>query len=141
MIVSFTGSRSFEDRELVEKVLRRLVRRYGPLMEVRVGDARGADTFVAHEATRWGIWPGIEICHWPPQGATRQEKWLAAHERNIRVVDGSVKNPGQADRLVAFFADGPKSPGTTDCINIALERGIPVDEYHDGRWTVHAGRE
>jgi hypothetical protein len=115
--------------------MRRLVRKHSSLMTVRVGDARGLDLLVAQEATRWGIWPQQEVCHWPPAGATRQERWLAAHERNERVIGGSVKNPGQADRLVAFFAPGKRSPGTSDCITIARERGLPVDVYHEGRWT------
>lgn len=134
VIVAFTGSRTFDDRALVEKVLRRLVAKH-PRMEVRVGDALGLDFLVSTESTRWGIWPKVEICHWPPAGAARYDRWLAAHERNMRVVDGSAEHPGQADRLVAFFAPGQRSPGTSDCISIARGRGVPVDVYHEGRWT------
>lgn len=127
-LVAFSGSRTFDDQALVEKVMRRLVRRYGPRMRVRVGDARGLDFIAGKEATRWGIWPDQQICHWPPPGATRQERWMAAHERNERVVQG-------ANLLIAFFSPGKRSPGTSDAIKIAQEHGIPVHVYHEGGWS------
>ena len=126
-LIAFSGSRTFKDRGLVEEVMRRLVKRY-PACLIRVGDARnGLDPMVANEATRWGKWPDVQECYWPPWPSTKQQRWEAAHERNGRVIQ-------DADLLVAFYAPGPKSSGTTDAIKQARQRGIPVHVYHEGRW-------
>lgn len=125
--VAFSGSRTFTDRALVEKVLRRVVRQL-PHVEVHVGDADGLDFLVATEGLRWGKFPIVHVCHWPPNPSTKQERWQAAHERNQRVVAGAVK-------LYAFFSPGPRSPGTSDAIKIATEAGIPVHIYHEGVWS------
>ena len=132
---AFTGSRDFTDRALVERVIRRLVKRHhGPGMVIRVGDAkRGLDPMVAHESTRWGIWPDVQKCHWPPNPSTKQERWMAAHERNGRVVLGENRDD-PAVGLVAFFAPGERSPGTSDCIDQARAVGVPVYIYQEGRW-------
>lgn len=134
IVIAFSGSRTFDDRQLVERIFRRLAAFPKP-KRTRVGDARGFDELVTAESTRWGSWPEVEACHWPPAGATRAERWAAAHERNIRVVLGSPEHPGRAERLVAAFAPGPRSPGTSDAIAIALDAGIRVDVYHEGRWS------
>lgn len=124
-VIAFSGSRDFADRVLIEKVMRRIVRRY-PYCRIRIGDARGLDLLVGHEATRWGKWPEQEVCDWPPAGSSRQERWIAAHERNGRVVNGSERYPGRAHRLIAFFAPGPRSPGTSDAIAQAKAAGVPI---------------
>ena len=135
-IYAFSGSREFRDRKMVIDVLRGLLRRHGPRMRVRVGDARrGLDQLVIAESRRLGIVPWVEICYWPPKGAPKHEKWQAAHERNERVVIGSPVYPGRANALWAFFAPGPRSPGTSDAVKIALAEGVPTKVYHSGRWT------
>ena len=133
-VIAFSGSRDFADEELVEKVVRAIVKRY-PSCRIRIGDARGLDYLVGREATRWGKWPEQEKCHWPPPGSTRQERWMAAHERNRRVIHGSPAHPGLATRLVALFAPGQRSPGTSDAISQAEEAGVPIDVYHEGKWS------
>lgn len=133
-MIAFSGSRDFDAPELVERVVRRIVKRW-PTCRIRVGDARGLDFLVGKEATRWGKWPEVERCYWPPAGSSKAEKWAAAHERNGRVVAGSEENPGRAERLVALFAPGARSPGTSDAIAQAKTLGIPIDVYHGGRWT------
>jgi hypothetical protein len=134
-IFAFSGSRGFTERRVVVKVLRGLLQRYGPRMRVRVGDADGLDRIVREEASRMGIMPWVEICWWPPKGATKREKWLAAHDRNLRVVVGSARNPGWPQELWAFFAPGPRSPGTSDAVQIALDEHVVVKTYHSGQWT------
>ena len=126
-IVAFSGSRTFSDRALVEKVLRKVVAQL-PHAVVSVGDADGLDFLVATEGLRWGKFPKVHVCHWPPSGATKQERWMAAHERNGRVVAGAVK-------LYAFFSPGARSPGTSDAIAQAKAAGIPVHVYHEGAWS------
>lgn len=126
-LVAFSGSRKFTDRELVNHVFDRLYLRW-PKMLVRVGDAKaGLDVMAAEEATRRGIPLDVQECYWPPWPSTKQERWEAAHERNGRVIQ-------DADLLVAFYADGAKSSGTTDAITQAKKRGIVVYTYHEGRW-------
>lgn len=139
MRVAFTGSREFgkrpDERAVAKRVAERLFSqrdRFGaPFVTVSVGDARGADAMVAALARSYGLREGsgltVENCDWPPEGASRQERWMAAHERNGRVVRS-------ADALVAFFAHGKPSPGTTDCINQARRLGIPVYIWHEGHW-------
>jgi hypothetical protein len=130
-MIAFTGSREFTDVYFVERVMRRVVKRW-PHCIIRVGDAkRGVDFMVGHQATRWGKWPDVQECHWPPSPSTKQQRWQAAHERNGRVIR-------DADRLIAIYAPGPKSPGTTDCVDQAIAKGIPVDIYHEGHWE-HVG--
>ena len=131
--VAFSGSRGFDEPRIVAWTIRRLVNQHpsspaGAGLVIQVGDCpTGADPLVAKEATRWGIWPDVKVCYWPPEGATKRERWLAAHERNGRVVAG-------ADRLIAFFAPGPLTPGTSDAVAQAQHLGIPVYAYHEGRW-------
>lgn len=135
-VYAFSGSRAFSDRQLVVKVLRGLLRQHGPRMRVRVGDApTGLDKLVREEARRLGIAPWVEICYWPPKGATKRERWLAAHERNLRVVIGSSRHPGWPQELWAFFAPGPRSPGTSDAVKIAIAEHVITKVYHSGRWT------
>lgn len=51
-----------------------------------------------------------------------------AHRRNQQIVD-------RADVIVAVFAPGPRSPGTTNTLTKAKAKGIPSYVYHNGRWT------
>lgn len=126
-LIAFSGSRKFRDHALVEKVMRRLVARW-PHCLIRVGDAKdGLDPMAAKEATRWGKWPDVQECYWPPWPSTKAQRWDAAHERNGRVIQ-------DAHLLVAFYADGAKTSGTTDAITQAKKRGIVVYTYYEGRW-------
>ena len=50
-----------------------------------------------------------------------------AKARNTRLVE-------KADMLVAVFAPGPRSPGTSDTLRKAIAKPIPVHVYHEGRW-------
>ena len=126
-LIAFSGSRTFTDRPMIEELMRRLVKRW-PHCLIRVGDAkRGVDWFVAHEATRWGKWPDVQECYWPPEPATKRMRWEAAHERNGRVIEG-------ADFLIAIFAPGERTSGTSDAVKQARARHMPVYIYHEGRW-------
>lgn len=140
-VAAFSGSRGFTDARIVERAFRRLVAAHPSLprdaehpkgqpgLVIRVGDARGLDAIVAHEAPRWGIWPDVQVCHWPDSRDGR-DRWQAAHERNFRVVVG----PPMANVLIAFYAPGAKSPGTSDAIEVAERHNVPIHVYHEGRW-------
>lgn len=51
----------------------------------------------------------------------------AGSNRNKRMI-------ADADKLIAIFADGPKSPGTSNAVMWANKKGIPVFAYHEGNW-------
>jgi hypothetical protein len=53
----------------------------------------------------------------------------AGHQRNQRMID-------ESDALVAIFAAGPRTPGTSDAVKCAEKKGIPVYIYHEGVWDV-----
>ena len=126
-LIAFSGSRKFTEQRVVEETMRRLVRRW-PHCIIRVGDARrGLDPMAAKEATRWGKWPDVQECYWPPEPATKRMRWEAAHERNGRVIQ-------DAAFLIAFYSPDERTSGTTDCIKQARERGIPVYIYQAGKW-------
>lgn len=126
-LIAFSGSRKFTDAALVEHVFDRLLLRWRWML-VRVGDAKaGLDPMVAQEATRRGISLDVQECWWPPWPSTKAQRWEAAHERNGRVIQ-------DADLLVAFYADGAKTSGTTDAITQAKKRGIVVYVYHERHW-------
>lgn len=136
-VVAFSGSRTFDEPLVVEKLFRRLVRRFDGGFRVRVGDAkRGLDQLVPKESLRWGKWPDVQVCHWPPHPSTRQQRWLAAHERNERVLLGGNRDD-RAVILVAFYGPGPASPGTSDCLDQAHQLSIPSLVYHEGRWVMN----
>jgi hypothetical protein len=130
-LIAFSGSRKFRDRALVEKVMDRLILRW-PECLIRVGDARdGLDPMVAESAISHGKVPDVQECYWPPWPSTKAQRAEAANERNGRVVQ-------DADCLIAFFAPGPKSNGTSNAIRQAKRRGIVVYVYHEGHWSIIA---
>jgi hypothetical protein len=98
--------------------------------EINVGDApSGVDRCVAE------VWDGAEWTEAYPFGAVRpyearwqQEGRRAGHNRNAWMVS-------ESDALVALFADGPPTPGTSNAVEAARRKGIPVVQYHEGRWT------
>ena len=131
MIIAFSGSRDFDDAALVDKVLRRLEELHGHELVIQVGDALGLDLIVADwcsaNLARHQWWK--MTCHWPPRGASKQEQWMAAHERNARVVAGAVE-------LLAFYGPHGVTSGTRDAVDQARENGVLVRIYNqfDRRW-------
>lgn len=128
-LIAFSGSRKFRDAELVKRVMDRLVQRW-PECLIRVGDARdGLDPMVAQLAVSHGKVPDVQECYWPPWPSTKWQRAEAANERNSRVVQ-------DADCLIAFYAPGPKSNGTTNAVTQAKRRGIVVYVYHESQWQI-----
>lgn len=130
--VAFSGSRDFTGVIAVLDLLRKL-NAEGPF-EIAVGDAKaGLD---AHLRTLCEFQPlpnlerwTVEVCHWPRDPSTKQQRWAAAHERNGRVVR-------DADVLFAFYGVDGATPGTTDAIGWAKELEIEYHVYHQHlhRW-------
>lgn len=120
MNVAISGSRTFTDSALVERVIARLLERGDFII---IGDApSGVDKFVhdyflAHPLNDWRR----ERADWKRWGG------YAGHERNGRMIF-------DAEMLVAFFSIGEPTPGTFDCVRQALAKSITVYAYHEGDW-------
>jgi len=126
MNVAISGSRTFRDRGFVERIIDRLMERGDFIL---YGDApEGVDLFVDDYCVNAGIDDArIYKAHWKTFGKG------AGHERNARMIE-------DADMLIAVFAQGPRTPGTSNACRLALARGLPVHIFHEGVWTLdHAG--
>jgi hypothetical protein len=126
--VAISGSRGFPDRDLVERVLERLIERQAYVLigcgrtrnEVRCTE--GVDKW-AHEYLR-----RADPRTWDPVYA----EWDLWGKRA-----GMIRNElmiHNADELIAFLAPGPPTPGTSNAIERAQRKGIPMHVYHEGRW-------
>jgi hypothetical protein len=112
--------------DLVERVMRRLLETG---KQINVGDApSGVDRHVAE------IWDGAEWTEAYPSDyvKTYEARWeiegrRAGHNRNAWMIS-------ESDELVALFADGPLTPGTSDAVECARRKGIPIHAYHEGHW-------
>lgn len=94
------------------------------------GGARGADT-LAKDAC---VVLGVKILELKPAGG-REPFWVRAQARNQKIVNKVAKTKGQ---VVALFAPGPRSPGTSDTIERAKAAGLKtfIHEWVEGqpRW-------
>lgn len=138
MIFAISGSRGpdpdrgrptgWTDILVVEQVLMRLHDR-PDVDRVNVGDAPSGVDYMVHECfesmeyfeDRPSDWLRIYEARWEIEG-TR-----AGHNRNTWMVS-------ESDALIALFADGPRTPGTSNAVENARRKGIPVYIYHEGRW-------
>jgi hypothetical protein len=122
MVVAIVGSRAFADRGLMLRVVAGLREEFGEALEVISGGAPGADTLAIEAAMTLGV-REREILPDEARWADR------AHSlRNQALADA-------ADLVVAFFAPGPRSPGTSETLRMAAARGIPARVFHDGHWS------
>ena len=122
MVVAIVGSRDFRDRALMLRAVRGLREEFGETLEVISGGAAGADTLAIEAAMLLGIREREILpdeARWPADAHSRRNQSLA----------------DAADLVVAFFAPGPRTPGTSETLRMAAARGIPTRVFHDGRWT------
>lgn len=125
MNVAISGSRGFIDHRLVEGVVERVLERGD---RVLVGDSVfGVDRFVREYLTdyevprdRWTVYEAV----WRTEGRFDP---AGGHKRNAVMV-------GDADELIALFAPGPRSPGTSNAVACAERKDIPVHVYENGEW-------
>lgn len=87
------------------------------------GGASGADSLAKTACDELHI----KCVVYPPKPGP-EPFWQRAKTRNQKIVDRS-------DMLIAVFAPGPRSPGTSDTIERALTKGIPLHVWHEGRWS------
>lgn len=86
------------------------------------GGADGADHLAELAATALGVKAKI----FKPEGGSEPFA-VRAKARNQRIVD-------HADMVIAIYAPGPRSPGTSDTVQRARTKGIPIHIWHEGRW-------
>ena len=108
--VAVVGSRSFDDRELLERVLDHLLNHLR-IRQIVSGGARGADALAEQWARERGIPCRVYLPDWQKHGRA------AGPIRNRKIVR-------DADLVVAFW-DG-QSRGTKDTIEQAERQNVPV---------------
>ena len=116
MIVTFTGSRDFDD-EVALLVALRAVARYGAT--VHVGDARGLDRMTKTACDRIGIPVVVHVADWEREGKS------AGFKRNARMIES------RPERVLAFFGRSGETKGTRHTVDLALAAGIPVVIYRE----------
>jgi len=116
--VAIVGSRTFFDRQLVERVVKRLVER-DPSVVIVSGGAQGADTLAERAARRLcSTAPIVFPAEWHLHGRS------AGFIRNQAIVN-------ESDELVALW-DGV-SAGTMHSISLARRKPIPTYVYLEPR--------
>jgi hypothetical protein len=122
MHVAIVGSRDFNDESLIKAIIHKLGLQYGTSLTIVSGGARGADTLAENEAKRRGFDTLIFPADWAKHGKS------AGFLRNAQIVEA-------ADMVIALFAPGPKSNGTSNTVAAALGQRRPLHIYHEGRWS------
>lgn len=122
-VVVVTGSRDWDDEELVEWALGALAKWAGGPWKLCVvaGGARGADTQVEEACHRLGI--HCAVVRWLPE----HYKKAAGPMRN-----GVMLKLADPDLVLALHENLEQSRGTRNCVQQALKLQIPV-RCCDGR--------
>ena len=121
MNVAIVGSRGFTEQLLVYRAIEHLRNKHGAITIVS-GGAKGADTYAEQFAKTLGLATIIHLPDWAKFGKS------AGFRRNDLIVR-------DADMVLAFFADGPRSPGTSNTVAQAKIAGKEVHVFHEGRWS------
>jgi hypothetical protein len=129
MRVIVTGNRHWYAPDLAEKVVNRLVRRYGRGLVIVHGGATGIDQSFAEACTKLGIEQELHPARWDDLDAPgavirhkngRPYNARAAHARNAAMVAAG------AGMCLAFHHFLAGSRTTNDCVRRALAAGIPT---------------
>jgi predicted Rossmann fold nucleotide-binding protein DprA/Smf involved in DNA uptake len=140
VIVGIVGSREFEDVALVDRIVRGFAASEEGATIVS-GGARGADSLVREACRRWGFHFCLEdesdphgLAHLPlplhfceMKADWKKNGKRAGFLRNERLVR-------HVQMVIALFAPGPLSSGTSHTVRLAREAGLRVHTYHEGRW-------
>ncbi len=118
--IGIVGSRSFNNREVLDSVLSKIMLSEGKPTNVVSGGASGADTL----GSDWADDNGVSKLIFEPRYSDfpkKTRRWEAPKARNTTIVENS-------DVLVAFW--DMKSTGTKDSIDKALARGVNTYIYN-----------
>lgn len=110
--IGIVGSRFFDQYELMKEKMNTLVDTHGPPTHIVSGGAKGADLLAERWAKENGYHMIVHPADWNKHGRR------AGYLRNVKIVE-------DADRVVAFPSKTGR--GTQLTINLAAEKGIPVD--------------
>lgn len=121
MHVAIVGSRGFDEPQVIVRSIDRLLTQYPDLVIVS-GGAKGADLMAEAMALELNIPILVHDADWDRYGRS------AGFKRNELIVR-------DADIVLAFYAPGPRSKGTSHTVDIARAAGKPVHIYHEGRWS------
>ena len=109
MNFGIVGSRTFNNKELFEAVMKRVISAEGNPLKIVSGGAAGADSL----AEKWAKENKIDLIIFYPEYElynSEERNWKAAKERNTTIVNNS-------DLIIAFW--DMKSTGTLDTIEKA----------------------
>lgn len=119
--VLVTGSREWDDRDQLERVLNTVLSRNCPLVIIHGKNPRGADAMAADWVNV--VREGFEVTAEPyPADWARLHK-AAGNARNQVMVDAG------ADVCYAFYKNDAGNRGTADCVARAEAAGIPVRRF------------
>lgn len=122
MNVAIVGSRTFYEDAAIHRAIDALFSKYNGDVTIVSGGAQGADSIAEFGARSRGLPIIVHPAEWSKYGKS------AGYKRNELIVR-------DADMLLAFYAPGPLSKGTTHSVTIARAKGIPVHIYHEGTWS------
>lgn len=115
-----TGSRNWYDYEPVETVLRFAYQHFGSPDTVLVhGAAHGADSIARHVWERQGL---------PTEAHPVTDEDWRAHGKRAGMLRNRLMVSLGADLCLGFVRDN--SRGTTGCLKMALNAGIPTYAFH-----------
>jgi hypothetical protein len=119
MRLAVVGSRDYDTYWVVRHEVQQVAARVGwHDLTLVSGGARGVDTLAERAAHDFGVPIEVYRPDWKRYGSG------AGFRRNATIVE-------RADEMLAFY--GPtRTAGTTDSVNRALAKGIPVRVFDDG---------
>lgn len=121
MNLAIVGSRTFEDEFTIRAAIRRWMVLAPEGVTIVSGGARGADSLGEKIAKEFALPTIIHLPNWELFGRG------AGFRRNMLIVR-------DADVVLAFFAPGPRSKGTSHTVAEAKIKGKVVHVYHEGHW-------
>lgn len=127
MNVAIVGSRTFEDEYVISQAIISLTYQHGDKLTIVSGGARGADSLAEQVAKELSIPTIVHLPNWNLYGKS------AGFRRNDLIVK-------DADMVIAFFADGKKSRGTSNTVAQARLAGKEVMVYHEGEWEMRQAK-
>lgn len=126
MNLAIVGSRDFAHPGVIRAAIAKWMVLAPEGVTIVSGGARGADSIGAEIAAELHL---PTIIHWPawrtPNGVYNPR---AGFERNHLIVR-------DADVVLAFFAPGPASKGTSNTVQLARDAGKTVHVFHEGKWS------
>lgn len=122
MNIAIVGSRGFENVAIIRQAIRRWMVLAPEGVTIVSGGARGADSIGEMVAKELSLPTIVHLPDWEHKGKA------AGYLRNLLIVR-------DADVVLAFFADGPRSKGTSHTVAAAKIAGKKVYVYHEGVWS------